>query len=262
MLSWNRIDAIPGWFSYQSFCVWRALLDEQMGTTGDLVEIGVWKGRSASMLANYRKNDEKIFLCDRRLDELVIHGSIRSTGVEPKNVILVEAFSIDLPAKLDLAAMHHTVRWFHIDGEHTGTAVYRELELANQILKPEGLVVVDDFFSVRYPANTTEVVRYVEKNPFDFRLLAVGFNKAYLCRPESLSRYTRFLLAGMPLSMRRYGWKAAVNAGPTDSIGMYGFIDAAGMDVGPDNYRFALQASDHWSPWHHVQELWQKARRR
>src|SRR5258708_24917593 len=69
MLSWEKIDAIPGWFMFQSYCVWRALLDQQAQVTGDLFEIGVWRGRSASLLASYRKGDEKLYLCDLRLDE-------------------------------------------------------------------------------------------------------------------------------------------------------------------------------------------------
>src|SRR5262249_39801697 len=28
-LSWDKVDAIPGWFMFQSYCVWRALLDQQ-----------------------------------------------------------------------------------------------------------------------------------------------------------------------------------------------------------------------------------------
>ena len=59
MLSWEKIDAIPGWFMFQSYCVWRALLDQQARITGDLFEIGVWRGRSASVLASYRKGGEK-----------------------------------------------------------------------------------------------------------------------------------------------------------------------------------------------------------
>ena len=62
-------------------------------------------------------------------------------------------------------------------------------------------MVIDDFFSPRYPANTTEVIRYLEKNPFHFRLLAVGFNKGYLCRPESLPRYMDFMASGMSRSL-------------------------------------------------------------
>ena len=31
MLSWEKVDAIPGWFQFQSYCIWRALLDQQGG---------------------------------------------------------------------------------------------------------------------------------------------------------------------------------------------------------------------------------------
>ena len=132
--------------------------------------------------------------------------------------------SADLAAKLDPQTMHQTVRWFHIDGEHTGTAVYRELEFANRIVNTEGIVVIDDFFSPRYPANTTEVIRYLEKNPFHFRLLAVGFNKGYLCRPESLPRYMDFMASGMSRALQGYGAKTTIfkTTGPwdTDAVGM------------------------------------------
>jgi len=261
MLSWDKIDAIPGWFMFQSYCVWRALLDQQTGTTGDLFEIGVWRGRSASVLANYRKGAEKLYLCDLRLDEAAVRTAIQSTGIEPANLVGLSGPSADLPAKLDLKAMHQSVRWFHIDGEHTGTAVYRELEFANQIVNTQGIVVIDDFFSPRYPANTTEVIRYMEKNPFHFRLLMVGFNKAYLCRPEALPRYMDFMLEGMPKSMRRYGWKGTIykTTGPwdMDAVGMENFIDAAGIAVGPDDdpHHWHMMRSQHvWTPWRHVRE--------
>ena len=167
----------------------------------------MWRGRSASVLASYRKGDEKLYLCDLRLDEPAVHAPIRSRRRRAgATSCRSSAPSADLPAKLDLKAMHQSVRWLHIDGEHTGTAVYRELEFANRIVSTEGIVVIDDFFSPRYPANTTEAVRYLEKNPFHFRLLAVGFNKGYLCRPESLPRYMDFMASGMSgalLGLRR-----------------------------------------------------------
>jgi hypothetical protein len=171
--------------------------------------------------------------------------------------------SADLPAKLDLKAMHQTVRWFHIDGEHTGTAVYRELEFANRIVNTQGIVVVDDFFSPRYPANTTEVVRYMEKNPFHFRLLAVGFNKGYLCRPESLPRYMDFMASGMSAALLSYGAKTTIfkTTGPwdTDAVGITDFVEDAGAIAGPDNepQRWHMMRSRHvWSPWRHLQNGW------
>ena len=81
MLSWEKIDAIPGWFMFQSYCVWRALLDQQARIPGDLFEIGVWRGRSASVLASYRKGDEKLYLCDLRLEEEVPPRRFAPVGV-------------------------------------------------------------------------------------------------------------------------------------------------------------------------------------
>ena len=260
MLSWQTIDAIPGWFMFQSYCVWRALLDQQARVSGDLFEIGVWRGRSASVLACYRKGDEKLYLCDLRLDEEAVQRAIRSVGAEPANIVPLSGPSADLPAKLDLKAMHQTVRWFHIDGEHTGTAVYRELEFANRIVNADGIVVIDDFFSPRYPANTTEVIRYLEKNPFHFRLLAVGFNKGYLCRPESLPRYMDFMASGMSAALSSYGAKTTIfkTTGPwdTDAVGITAFMPEAGSMAGPDNqpHRWHMMgARNMWSPWRHIQ---------
>ncbi|GEP57718.1 class I SAM-dependent methyltransferase [Reyranella soli] len=269
MLSWEKIDAIPGWFMFQSYCVWRALLDQQARITGDLFEIGVWRGRSASVLASYRKGGEKLYLCDLRLDQPAVERAIRSVGVEPANIVPLSGPSADLPAKLDLQAMHQTVRWFHIDGEHTGTAVYRELELANRIVNNDGIVVIDDFFSPRYPANTTEVIRYLEKNPFHFRLLAVGFNKGYLCRPESLPRYMDFMASGMSRTLGGYGAKTTIfkTTGPwdTDAVGITDFVDDAGPIAGPDNepQRWHMMRTRHvWGPVRHLQNGWRMLRGR
>ena len=260
MLSWEKIDAIPGWFMFQSYCVWRALLDQQARITGDLFEIGVWRGRSASVLASYRKGDEKLYLCDLRLDEEAVHRAIRSVGAEPTNIVPLSGPSADLPAKLDLQAMHQTVRWLHIDGEHTGTAVYRELELANRIVNNDGIVVIDDFFSPRYPANTTEAVRYLEKNPFHFRLLAVAFNRGYFCRPESLPRYMDYIAGGLSRALQAYDCPSTIfkTTGPwdTDAVGITSFMPEAGSIAGPDNqpHRWHMMgARNVWSPWRHIQ---------
>jgi hypothetical protein len=238
MLTWDKINGIPGWFGFHSYALWRALLDFQAATPGDLFEIGVWKGRSASVLATYCKQGETLFLCDLELDEPAVRQAFASVGTEPQNVVRISGPSSELPAKLDLRAMHRSVRWMHIDGEHTGPTVWSELEMANQIVAPKGLAVVDDFFSPRYPANTTEVVRYMEKNPFHFRLLAVAFNKAYLCRPDSLPHYMDFMATRLSDALAGYDCKSTLwkttGGWDTDAVGVTGFVDAAGSIAGPD----------------------------
>jgi len=242
MLSWEKIDAIPGWFGFHSYALWRCLLDfqasEQGPGSGDLFEIGVWKGRSASLLATYCKPGEKLYLCDLELDEPAVRSAFATVDAKPQDVVPLSGPSSTLPGRLDLKAMHQSVRWMHIDGEHTGTAVYTELELAHRIVGPQGLVIIDDFFTSRYPANTTETVRYMEKNPFHFRLLAVGFNKAYLCRPAALPAHMDFMCNRLSDALLGYGCKSTIwkttGAWDTDAVGITGFVDEAGTIAGPD----------------------------
>jgi hypothetical protein len=264
-LTWEKIDAIPGWFAFQSYCVWRALLERQQSERGDLFEIGVWKGRSAAVLATYRKPEEKLWLCDLRLDQPAVEQAIRSVGADAGPIVPLSGPSADLAGKLDLRAMFQSVRWFHIDGEHTGSSVYRELELAHAVTAPNGIVVIDDFFSPRYPANTTEAVRYLEKNPFHFRLLAVAFNKGYLCRPEALPQWMDYMAEDMSLAMRRHGLSATIfkTTGPwdNDAVGIADFVEEAGPVAGPDSTPHIwhqIRTRAVWSPVWHLRNLLRK----
>jgi hypothetical protein len=240
MLTWEKVDATPGWFGFHSYALWRSLLDFQKAENlrGDLFEIGVWRGRSASVLASYRRADETLYLCDLAVDEAAMRAAFDRVGVADPKVVSISAPSSELPGRLDLRAMHQSVRWMHIDGEHTGPAVYAELELAHKIVRPDGLVVIDDFFSPRYPSNTTEAVRYLEKNPFHFRLFAVAFNKGYFCRPEYLAKYMDFAAGRLSDALLAYDCKTTLfkttGAFDTDAIGITGFVDAAGTIAGPD----------------------------
>jgi len=263
-LSWEKIDAVPGWFGFQSYAVWRALLEHQQDRKlgGDLFEIGVWKGRSAAVLATYRRPEEKLYLCDLALDQPAVHAALRSVAIEPAGIVPLSGLSEELAGKLDLKAMFQTVRWFHIDGEHTGVSVWRELEIGNAVLNAGGIVVIDDFFSPRYPANTTEAVRYLDKNPFHFRLLAVAFNKGYLCRPEAVAGYMDYLASDMTLAMRRHGLRATIfkSTGPwdTDAVGIVDYVDEAGPVAGPDREPqlwYNIRTRPVWSPFWHLRNL-------
>jgi hypothetical protein len=240
MLSWEKVDALSGWFGFHSYALWRCLLDFQKAgdLRGDLFEIGVWRGRSASVLAAYCRDDETLYLCDLKVDVDALRTAFGSVGAADRKVVAISAPSAELSGRLDLRAMHGSVRFMHIDGEHTGTAVYRDLELAHRLVRPEGVVVIDDFFSPRYPGNTTEAVRYLEKNPFHFRLFAVAFNKGYFCRPETLARYMDFAAGRLSDALLAYGCKTTLfkTAGgwDTDAIGITGFVDEAGTIAGPD----------------------------
>jgi len=232
-LTWERISAIPGWFTISSYGVWRALLDFQEDVRGDVLEIGIWRGRSTAVLAGYRRPGEKLYLCDLNLDEGAVHSALRSVGASTDDLVPLSGPSAGLEGRLNLSAMRDSIRWMHIDGEHTGATVSRELALANRVLHPDGILVIDDFFSPRYPANTTETMRYLDRHPLAFRLFAVAFNKAYLCRPPYAERLVTYLRGAFPAVLRSHGPRGASiywSGGPWAGgpVGMVNYQEAVG----------------------------------
>src|SRR5260370_42062976 len=60
VLSWATIDAIPGWFMFQSYYVWRALLDQQARVAGGPGETGRWPRPPARRLRLQRHRPQQL----------------------------------------------------------------------------------------------------------------------------------------------------------------------------------------------------------
>jgi hypothetical protein len=61
-----RLAAIPGWFNIDDLAHFSLVLETQTtgGLHGDLLEIGCYHGRSASVLAMHLQAGERLFLAD------------------------------------------------------------------------------------------------------------------------------------------------------------------------------------------------------
>src|SRR6267154_2388847 len=59
-------DNTPGWFYHESAGIWDTLLSYQEATNnvGNMLEIGVYQGKSAGMLALHRRGEESCVLVD------------------------------------------------------------------------------------------------------------------------------------------------------------------------------------------------------
>lgn len=230
--TWEALDRVEGWFSYPSFCLWNALLEAQAEAPGHLVEIGVWRGRSAAVLARHRRAEEQLVLCDPSLKYLddpppgrtAVLPGLKAVGIGMDGVVVVATRSEHLLRHPIAAEMRRSVRWLHIDGEHTGRAVFGDLEIAHELLAAGGLVVIDDFFSPMYPQITAATYAYLTRHPYDFRLLLVGFDKAYLCRPASYVRYQTFVARKLGAMMHAAGSPVTLfkTSGPEDETSVSG----------------------------------------
>lgn len=196
---------IPGWFEPGAAAVWDCLLEYQAAAKirGDGLEIGVWHGRSAALLAMHADPErERVLLLDKHPSRRKVSKALRRVGRElGAGVELLGADSREVePARLDPDGAR-SFRWIHIDGEHTERAVRSDLALADRLLADRGVVCLDDFFSPCFPQVSRAVFAHLAEHPGRYALFLCGFNKGYLARPLHAREYLRFcheeLAAGM-----------------------------------------------------------------
>jgi hypothetical protein len=177
----------------QAAAVWDCLLSHQEANNvrGNLLEIGVHKGKSALLSAMHTRRDEIQFLVDPApLDEAV--GHIRAncpditlrTFQQPSQLVKGESFYSELASSF---------RWIHIDGSHTGQAVTTDLEIADQLLADDGILTIDDFFDFAYPQITAATFAFMAANPNAFAMFLGGFAKGYFCRPLTAHRHLAYV---------------------------------------------------------------------
>jgi hypothetical protein len=189
-------ERTEGWCYRESAAIWDALLSlqEKRRVLGHMLEIGVWKGKTAALIVDHaRPGRELCFLVDKFLDEVAVRQTL--TQVRPElgdDVKLIGADSRAIPGSPLMSEGYRQFRWIHVDGEHSGGAVLNDLAVANQLLADAGVVCVDDFFSWMYPQITDAVLRFVREHPEQLTLFLCGFNKAYLARPHAVHGYLEY----------------------------------------------------------------------
>ncbi len=175
-----------GWFAEEAAATWDALLGLQRrrGQAGNLLEVGVWHGKSAALLALHADaSRETCVLVDRYLDEQRVTETLERTRSDWREAVhLLRIDSARLVVDPLVVDGFASFRWIHIDGEHSARAVYSDLSLAQTLLAEDGVVCLDDFLSWLYPQVTEAVFRYLRDNPDHFSLFLCGHNKGYLAR--------------------------------------------------------------------------------
>jgi predicted O-methyltransferase YrrM len=232
---------VEGWFRAEAIATWDILLTLQgaQGHRGNLLEIGVLKGKSAALLALHARADETCVFVDPTLRKMAtdVVESIRTD-----NNVWVGDVSQNLHDDRRLLGLTGTFRWIHIDGEHTGRAVTNDLEIARNLLSDDGIICLDDFMSPAYPQITAAAFTFLERHRDELTLFLAGFNKGYVCRTKQAQPYLRFLQQRLfaELTRRRIDnvtvWKSTDPA-DMNCFGMTAKLlqfDCRGPDWAPD----------------------------
>ena len=109
----------PGWFYPQSAAIWDTLLSYQEASNniGNVLEIGVFQGKSAGMLALHRQREETcVFVDPAPLNEVQQRIELAVPGAKCEYMQEMSQF---LPRHSFVREAARDFRWIHIDGEHS-----------------------------------------------------------------------------------------------------------------------------------------------
>ncbi|MEU0964769.1 class I SAM-dependent methyltransferase [Streptomyces sp. NPDC005917] len=162
----RRLDDVPGWFPVldQVLFDWFLSRQETVSMRGDLLEVGVYMGKSAIFTGRHLQPGESFTVCDlfegdapddanraestksyskltRRLFEenyLAFHDELPRVLQGPSSVV---------PAEVPPG----TCRFVHVDASHLYEHVRGDIRAARDLLLPDGIVVLDDFRSEHTP---------------------------------------------------------------------------------------------------------------
>ncbi len=153
------------------------------------MEIGVWRGKSAFMGALHVQPADPVVLVDIS-DATDVAEKIRA--FHPKNVVTVTGRSSLFRGNPAYERYRATMRFFHVDGGHSGFGTYTDILIGSEMAGDRALISIDDFGNMRYPQLHAAVYKFLFEWT-DFRMVLCGGNKAYLCRAEDFAFYDRLI---------------------------------------------------------------------
>ncbi|CCK27905.1 hypothetical protein BN159_3526 [Streptomyces davaonensis JCM 4913] len=162
----GELGDVPGWFPAldQTLFTWFLQRQETLGQRGDLLELGVYLGKSAILLGRHLRPGETFTVCDlfesdapdgaNQAEASKSYASLTRQAFERNYLAFHDALPrvIQGPSSLitgEVAA--GTCRFVHIDASHLYEHVYDDIGAARDLLVPDGIVVLDDFRSEHTP---------------------------------------------------------------------------------------------------------------
>jgi hypothetical protein len=192
---------VGGWLEPRVLSILEVLDSAQRAKSisGAVAEIGVHHGKLFIGLNLLQREDEYSVAIDVfGSQELNIDGSGKGDlAVFRRNVqrwsslsrvVIHEGDSTQLQASELRKLARADIRLFSIDGGHTESTVFSDMNLAEATLASGGVVLADDIFHEEWPEVVAGTFRYLNQGgqlvPF-----AIGFNKVFFSLPQHAEYY-------------------------------------------------------------------------
>ncbi|WP_245490072.1 class I SAM-dependent methyltransferase [Rhizobium ruizarguesonis] len=202
-------DQIDGMLSAFSMAAMDSVLSLQASNpkiSGNVVEFGTYKGRSAAIIAPQVRRSEKFVLVDVA-DYLEVER-IRAIHAD---VEFVRCRSEEFPSRYpDYKQLRKNCRFIHVDSSHAYRTTFQEMKICDALLSPGGVAVFDDYTNLNYSQVLPAIYKYIYTTNPDLAVFMVTDVKAYLCRKKYLNYYLSFVLQGALPSMTARGIEDAI----------------------------------------------------
>lgn len=166
---------------------------------GDVLEIGVYEGRSTIFLINLLSGEEVLHVSDLFDNQDLNISHSLGVGYErwERNISKYKNRRLEIhrgPSQdLDPANLGKNFRLVYLDGGHATEEVVSDLRLADSILLPDGIAILDDTFRDDFPGTTEGLVRFVAETGKLAPVLCFE-TKVALVRPDLHETYMTMLL--------------------------------------------------------------------
>ncbi len=136
-------------------------LQGETGISGNILEFGVYKGRSAALIGRHLTGEERLVLVD--ITDYLERGAIAPFRKSVDLVITpTENFQTAFPA---YDSQRRSFRFIHIDASHDYRATIHELGMADALLTERGIIALDDFTNLNYSQNIAAIFKYLYTEP-------------------------------------------------------------------------------------------------
>ncbi|MDP9089318.1 MAG: class I SAM-dependent methyltransferase [Pseudomonadota bacterium] len=205
-----------------------ARLQQESGISGASTEIGVHHGKLFILLhlAGSQQKDLAIDVFDDqhlntdrsgRGDRRRFIDNVIRWGGTPETIDILQKSSLSVSEDEILRRVGRSVL-FSIDGGHTEECAFHDLKLADAVLHPEGVVILDDFFNESWPEVCVGAMKYFSDSSARLRPFALTAGKMYLCTSENNAFYRNNLR--IRFSAREYDKEASMFGSPVQLMGM------------------------------------------
>ena len=185
---------VEGWFYPKDIIITYGILKELQRPKGDVCEIGVAYGKSAIMISQF-KDESNFYLYDIFNEEarVIAENNISKFG---SNTNLTWRLQDTTQLKYDDVTFKNDLRFLHIDGCHEHSAVLSDLILFSSKMRDDGIIAIDDFQDQEFPGVNSAVFQFSLSNGNykNWRVFAIGDNKAYMCQKKYAELYQKFLV--------------------------------------------------------------------